>query len=171
MCLQCIPKPMSEKFKTTHTCVGCGVWISNICAQIAFSEGTPAPGCTFDETDRRCQRCLNPVLTGEYGTLVEMLKFNCGYISTYFTLCKLCMLHIILDQFWALNTNPTISFRKSISIDVYVDGHFHPRPLHPICQAPVEAGWNGLGYKAVLSFLSPASEFDRVFFCLFWIRH
>ena len=31
------------------------------------------------------------------------------------------VLHVILNQFWALNTNPALFFRKSISIDRYID--------------------------------------------------
>ena len=42
-------------------------------------------------------------------------------VSIFDKFSSIGMLHTILDKFWALNQNPAISFRKSISIDRYID--------------------------------------------------
>ena len=45
------------------------------------------------------------------------IDFRSINVSIFDKFSNIAMLHIILDQFWVLNMNPAIFFRKSISID------------------------------------------------------
>ena len=44
------------------------------------------------------------------------IDFRSINVSLFDKFSNIAMLHIVLDQFWALNMNPAIFFRKSISI-------------------------------------------------------
>ena len=77
--------------------------------------------CSFDRKyrNRKLLLLLISIFFRKSISIDRYIDFRSINVSIFDNFSSLGMLHIILDQFWALNMNPAIFFRKSISIDRY----------------------------------------------------